>query len=178
MALSSTLFTFEIDLSDSDRHVYERLSLKVARHPSESDEFMVARVLAYCLEYQEGIEFSRGLCAAEEPPIAVRDITGAMRAWIDIGTPSVDRLHRASKAVPRVAVYVHKEHGQWLAGLAGARIHRGAALEIHALDRALVGGLAAILERRMSFAVSIADRELFVALEGPTVSGQVTRLHV
>jgi uncharacterized protein YaeQ len=139
---------------------------------------MVARVLAYCLEYQDGIEFSRGLCAADEPPIAVRDITGVMRAWIDVGTPSADRLHRASKAVPRVAVYVHKEHGQWLAGLAGARIHRAAALEIHSIDRKLVAGLAAILDRRMSFAVSVADHELFVAREGGTVSGAVTRLQV
>jgi uncharacterized protein YaeQ len=57
MALGSTVFVFEIDLSDADRQVYERLSLRVARHPSESDEFLVARVLAFCLEYREGIEF-------------------------------------------------------------------------------------------------------------------------
>jgi uncharacterized protein YaeQ len=104
MALSSTVFTFEIDLSDADRGVYENLSLRVARHPSESDEFLIARVLAYCLEYQAGIDFSRGLCDADDPPIVVKDLTGSLRAWIDVGTPSAERLHRASKVAPRVAV--------------------------------------------------------------------------
>src|SRR5215213_4501011 len=107
MALGSTVYSLDIDLSDADRGVYETLALRIARHPSESDEFLVARLLAYCLEYEEGIEFSRGLSDPDEPPIAVRDLTGAMRAWIDIGTPAVDRLHRAAKSTPRVAVYVH-----------------------------------------------------------------------
>src|SRR6185503_17046000 len=123
MALSSTVFVFDIDLADADRQVYETLSLRVARHPSESDEFLVARVLAYCLEYREGIEFSRGLCDADEPPIAVRDLTGRYVSWIDVGTPSAERLHRAAKAAARVAVYIHKEHRQWLAEISGARIH-------------------------------------------------------
>ena len=104
MALTSTVYNFNIDLSDADRGVYETLDLRVARHPSESEEFLVARLLAYCLEYQQGIEFSRGLSDADEPPIAVRDLTGAMRAWIDIGTPSADRLHKASKSTARVCV--------------------------------------------------------------------------
>ena len=176
MALSSTIFTFDIDLADSDRGVYETLALRVARHPSEADEFLVARVLAYCLEYQAGIEFSRGLSDADEPPIAVRDLTGAMRAWIDIGTPSTDRLHRASKAVPRVAVYVHKDPAQWLPSLAAARIHRAASLELRLLDRRLVADLAARLERRMSFAVAVSGGDVFVSLADDTLSGAVTAL--
>jgi len=176
VALSSTIFTFDIDLADADRGVYETLALRVARHPSESDEFLLTRVLAYCLEYTEGIEFSRGLSDADEPPLAVRDLTGAMQAWIDIGTPSADRLHRASKAVPRVAVYVHKESSQWLAGLSAARLHRADAIEIRTMDRALINALSARLDRRMSFALSISDGELFVSLADTTLSGVVTRL--
>jgi uncharacterized protein YaeQ len=176
MALSSTVFSFDIDLSDTSRHVYESLSLRLARHPSESDEFLIARLLAYCLEYTEGIEFSRGLCDADEPPIAVRDLTGALVAWIDVGTPSAERLHRASKVASRVAVYVHKEHRQWLAELGTARIHRAGALELRAFDPALIAGLVARLERRMSFPVTVADDELFIALADRTVSGRVTPL--
>jgi uncharacterized protein YaeQ len=78
MALSSTIFVVDVDLADADRNVYETLSLRLARHPSESDEFLVARLLAYCLEHTEGIEFSRGLCDADEPPVAVRDLTGRL----------------------------------------------------------------------------------------------------
>ena len=176
MAQSSTVFVFDIDLSDTDRQVYETLALRLARHPSESDEFLVARLLAYCLEFTDGIEFSRGLCDADEPPVAVRDITGVLRAWIDVGTPAVERLHRAAKMSPRVAVYVHKEHRQWLAEVAGSRIHRAEALELRVLDAGLIRAMVARLERRMSFAITVADGEVFVAFGDDTLSGQVTRL--
>lgn len=176
MALSSTVFVFDIDLSDADRHVFETLSLRVARHPSESDEFLTARVLAYCLEYCDGIEFSRGLCDADEPPIAVRDLTGRLLSWIDVGTPSPERLHRAAKLAQRVAVYIHKEYRQWLAEIAGARIHRAAEIALHAIDVRLIAGMVSRLERRMSFPLTVADGELFVAFADGTVSGRLTRL--
>ena len=168
MALSATVFAFDIDLADSDRHVYEQLSLRLARHPSESDEFLVARLLAYCLEHTEGIEFSRGLCDADDPPVAVRDLTGELRAWIDVGTPSAARLHRASKAADRVVVYVHKEHRQWLHQLEGAVIHR--------FDPAFVAAIVARLERRVSFALSVAEGELFVAFSDATITGRLHRV--
>ena len=176
MALSSSVFIFEIDLADADRGVYEHLDLRVARHPSESDAFLVARVLAYCLEFTEGIAFSRGLSDADDPPIAIRDLTGALQAWIDVGTPSAERLHRAAKMSARVAVYIHKEHAQWLGSRDGSRIHRAADLELRAIDRRLVGELAAVLERRMSFALSVAEGELFVSLGDRTISGKVERV--
>lgn len=177
MAVGSTVYNFDIDLADSDRGVYETLALRVARHPSESDEFLVTRILAYCLEYEEGIEFSRGgLSDPDDPPIAVRDLTGVMKAWIDIGTPAADRLHRASKAVARVAVYVHKESTQWAAGLAASKIHRAGELEVYAIERSLVASLVAKLDRRMSFALGVSDREIFISLADQTLTGRVTRL--
>jgi uncharacterized protein YaeQ len=159
--------------------VYETLALRLARHPSESDEFLVARVLAYCLEYTEGIAFSRGgLSDTDDPPIAVRDLTGVMQTWIDIGTPSAERLHRAAKSTPRVAVYVQKDAAQWLSGLATAKIYRADDIELYALDRSLVQQLVAALERRMSFAVSIAGGEIYISLPASTLSGAVTRLRL
>lgn len=179
MAVGSTVYNFDIDLADADRGVYETLALRVARHPSESDEFLVARVLAYCLEYREGIEFSRGgLSDPDDPPIAIRDLTGVLRAWIDIGTPAADRLHRASKAVPRVAVYLHKDAAQWIAGLAAAKIHRADELELYAIERSLVASLVAKLDRRMSFAMGVSDREVFISLANSTLTGSVTRLRI
>ena len=76
MALTATIYNFDVDLSDSDRGVYETVALRVAQHPSESDEYLIARVLAYLLEYAEGIVFSRGVSEPEEPMISVRDLTG------------------------------------------------------------------------------------------------------
>lgn len=176
MALSSTVFVFEIDLADADRGVYETLSLRVARHPSESDEFLIARVLAYCLEYTDGIEFSRGLSDADEPPIAVRDLTGRMDTWIDVGTPSAERLHRAGKLASRVVVYVHKNAGQWLDAIRAERIHRRSSLDIRQLDRQMIATLAQQLERRMSLTLSVAEGEVYVALDGLDVQGPVVRL--
>jgi uncharacterized protein YaeQ len=149
----------------------------VARHPSESEDFLVARVLAYCLEYTEGIEFSKGgLSDPDQPPIAVRDLTGSLEAWIDVGTPSADRLHRAAKLAPRVAVYVHKDGTQWLAGLKAAKIHRSEQIDLRALDRSLVASLTARLDRRMSFALSVSGGDLFISLEEGTLTGSVRPL--
>jgi uncharacterized protein YaeQ len=179
MAVGATVYTLDIDLADSDRGVYETLALRVARHPSESDDYMVARVLAYCLEYADGIAFSRGgLSDADEPPIAVRDLTGALRVWIDIGSPDASRLHKACKLAPRVAVYMHRDPGQFLRHLSGERIHRAEALELYALDRALVSALAAKLERRMAFALSINERELYLSIGDATLTGLVRRCAV
>ena len=178
MALTATIFNFDIDLSDSDRHVYESLSLRVAQHPSESDEYLVARVLAYLLEFREGIGFSRGVSEPEEPAIAVRDLTGAITTWIDIGTPDAARLHKASKAAARVAVYTHKDPALFLKQLAGATIYRAEALELYALDRELVAALVARLERRTAFSVSINERELYVSIGAENLAGRVVRLDV
>ena len=176
MALSATIYNFDVELADNDRGVYESLALRVARHPSESEEYLVARLLAYLLEFTEGIAFSRGVSSPDEPAIAVRDLTGAIGAWIDIGAPDAARLHRASKAAGRVAVYTHKDPTQFLKGLAGEKIHRAAALELYAIDRALISGLVARLERRVAFSLLIADRELFVSIGTDTLTGKVVRL--
>jgi uncharacterized protein YaeQ len=175
VALAATIYNFEIKLADVDRGVYESLSLKVARHPSETEEHLVTRVLAYCLEYTEGAGFSRGLAHPDEPAIAVRDLTGALLAWIDVGMPDAARLHRASKAAPRVAVYTHKPR-QLLSQLAGERIHRAEALELYAIDLGLLSGLAALLERRMKLGLSVTGAHLFVSIGDANLAGEVTRL--
>jgi len=176
MALTATIFNFDVDLADSDRGVYESLALRVAQHPSESDEYLVTRLLAYLLEYEAGIAFSRGVSEPEEPAVSVRDLTGAIRTWIDIGTPDAARLHKASKAAARVVVYTHKDPEQFVRRLEGEKIHRADALELYAVDRALVGALAARLERRMAFSISITDRELYISLGPEALTGKVTRL--
>jgi uncharacterized protein YaeQ len=175
VALTATVYTLDIALADSDRDVYESLALRVARHPSETAEYLLTRVLAYALEFTEGIEFSRGLSAPDEPAIAVRDLTGRMRSWIDIGMPEAARLHRASKAVPRVAVYTHRDPEQLIARLVGERIHRVEALELYAVDRGLIDTLAARLERRMAWSLSVSDREIHLSVGADTLQGAVSR---
>ena len=176
MAQGATLYNFDIELTDTDRGVYESLGLRVARHPSESEEYLVGRVLAYLLEYAEGIDFSRGVSDPDEPAVVIRDRTGAMTAWIDVGMPDAARLHRASKASRRVAVYTHRDPAQFLKQLAGERIHNAGALELYALDRGLISALVARLERRMAFSVSVTDRELYVSIGADNLTGTIVRL--
>ena len=176
MALSSTIHHFNIDLADIDRGVYVSLELKVARHPSEAEDYLLTRVLAYCLEYTDGISFSAGLSEPNTPPIAVRDLTGALKVWIDIGAPDAARLHKASKATPRVVVYTHKAPALLLKSLAGEKIHRAEELELFAIDRQLLADLATHVDRRTTFSLTVQDGTLLIALGDASLTGTVERL--
>jgi uncharacterized protein YaeQ len=176
LALSATVFSFDITLSDTDRHVYEQLSLKVARHPSETDEHLWTRVIAYALEYTEGIAFSKGgLSDTEEPAITIRDLTGSLRGWIEIGAPSADRLHKASKASPRVVLYTQKDPRILLRGYEGAKVHRAESIAVWAVDQELLEGLSARLDRRMVLGLSVSGGELYFDFAGEVVHGVVVR---
>ena len=174
MALNATIYSFEITLNDTDRGVYQALAFRVAQHPSETAEFLLTRVLAYCLEYGEGIAFSKGLSDPDAPALAIRDLTGVLKSWIDIGTPDTSRLHRATKAAPRVVVYSHKDVAPLLARLAADAVHRAREIEIYALDREFLAGLAARLVRRMCFDLAVTEGSLYLTFDDQTLSGNVT----
>jgi len=163
VALNATVYSFEITLNDADRGVYQALAFRAARHPSETAEFLLTRVLAYCLEFCEGITFSKGLSDPDAPALAIRDLTGALKSWIDIGTPDTARLHRAAKAAPRVAVYSHKDVGALVVALAADGVHRAQEIEIYALDRELLAGLAQRLVKRMSFDLAVDELKAALA---------------
>ncbi len=173
MAQGATMYVFEVRLADADRGVYETLTIRAARHPSETAEYLVTRLLAYCLEYTEGIAFSKGLSDPDEPAISVRDLTGALQAWIEVGAPDAARLHKAAKAAPNVALYVHRDLDQLLSRLSGERIHRAKALRICAVDRELLAALVARLDRRMDFDLAISDRMIYLSLGEDTLTGVV-----
>ena len=175
MALTATIYSFDVQLSDVDRDVYAALAFRVARQPSETAEYLLTRVLAYCLEYREGITFSRGLAEPDEPPLAIRDLTGALQTWIEIGAPDAARVHKASKAAPRLVVYTHKDAQLLVEQLASERIHRADAIEFYAVDRTLLGALATRLERRMVFDLTVTNRHVFLILGGVTLDGAITR---
>ncbi len=178
MALGATIYVFKVDLADSDRGVYQPLELRMARHPSETEEHLLTRLLAYCLEYTEGIAFSNGLFESDRPTIAVRDLTGALRAWIDVGAPDAARLHRAAKLAPRVAIYTNKDAVQLAERLAAERIHRIESMELYAVDRGWLASLAARLTRRMQFTLTVAERNLYLSLGEETLAGVVERINI
>ena len=175
MALTSTIYNFDIELADVDRGVYESLALRVACHPSETPEYLLTRVLAYCLEFAEGISFGKGLSEPDEPALTVRDLTGALVSWVEVGAPDARRLHKASRGAPRVAIYTHKDPRQVTRQLEGERIHRAEEIELYAIDRELLDALAERLARRMTFGLSVSHAHLYVTIDGATLSGTVER---
>jgi uncharacterized protein YaeQ len=115
------------------------------------------------------------LSEPEEPSIAIRDLEGAIRVWIEVGLPDATRLHKACKAAPRVVVYTEKDPVQFINRLAGERIHRVESIELYAFDRSLIAGVVARLDRRMGFALTVADREVYLSLGAETLSGPLVR---
>lgn len=161
MALTSTMYVFTVNLSDTDRGIYETLEIRAAQHPSEAADFLLTRVLAYCLEYREGIAFAKGgVSDRDEPTLYARDLTGALTLWVEIGAPPADRLHQASKASPRVAVYCHKNARQ-LEALKAAAIHKAGSIEVFVLDQEFLHTLVKRLERRMTLDLTVSEGHLY-----------------
>ncbi len=173
MALTATVYSFEIALADADRGVYEALALRAALHPSETIEHLLTRVLAYCLEYEEGIAFSKGVSDGDEPAVAVRAPDGRIRIWIEVGAPDADRLHKAAKSAERVAVYTARDPRTLLRQLAGRTIHRAAEIPLYAVDPPLLAALAGALERRTSLDLAVSGRHLYVTVAGRSWDGPV-----
>jgi uncharacterized protein YaeQ len=177
MALTATMHHFHVTLSDVDRSVYETLDLRVARHPSESGRYLTTRMLAYCLSYEEGIAFSKGgLSSAEEPPIAVRDPTGILLAWIDIGLPSAERLHKASKAARRVAVFTHVEAMQLRREASTRAIHRVEEIEVWRLAPGFLDAVEGSLGRTTKLEIARNDGQIYVTVDGSVIEGKIERV--
>jgi uncharacterized protein YaeQ len=166
---------FEIALSDIDRGEYAQLELKVARHPSESDAYMCTRVLAYALEHQEGIAFSQGLSASDEPAVWVRDLTGRLKDWIEVGAPDAARLHRASKAADRVVVYCHKDIATYQRNLAGQRIHNADQIGLVEIERGFLDRLCALVGRRNALSLVVTEGQVYLEMAGESLQTQLTR---
>jgi len=170
VAIGATIHTFTVQLSDVDRSVYDELSIRVARHPSETDAYMLTRVLAYCLEYEEGIDFSEGIAATDEPAVLVRDLTGALVAWIEVGAPDAARLHTGSMKAARTAVYTHRDPEKVAAAWAGKRIHRADEVLLHSFEPGFVERMSGAIERRSTATLTRTEGRVYLELNG--VSGE------
>ena len=178
MALKATIHNFDVEISDVDRGVYETLPLCLARQPSETAPYMVTRLLAYCLEYAQGIEFTEGVAAGDEPAVRIRDLTGRVIAWIEVGMPDADRLHRGAKLADRVAVYTHRDAEKLVRALAGAKIHRASEIPIFAFEPGFVDALADAAGRRSRLSLSVTERHLYAELDGRTFETRIAEHHL
>jgi uncharacterized protein YaeQ len=176
MALTATVYHWQVALSDVDRGVYAALDLRLARHPSETMRYLLTRALAYCLCYEEGIAFSKGgLSSTDEPPLLVRDATGALRVWIEVGAPSAERLHKATKAAERVVLFTHADLGLLRREAATRPIHRLETIEVYLLAPAFLDALEPRLDRNSSWELVRSDGQLYVTAATGTVEGALAR---
>lgn len=171
MALTATLFRFEINLSDVDRGVYETIELRVAQHPSETDAYLVTRMLAMSLEYQRDLSFGRGISTPEDPPISAPDEMGGIALWIEIGHPSADRLHKITKQAERVCVYTHKDPEFIVADLMADTIHRAEDIELTSFDAEFIDALTAKLTRNNTWDIVRTEGVLYITIGEHTISG-------
>lgn len=177
MALTATVYHLPVSLSDVDRSVYESLDLRLARHPSETMRYLLTRLVAYCLSYEDGISFSKGgLSSTDEPPISIRDATGLLVAWIDVGLPSADRLHKAAKAAQRVSLFTTVEEGQLQRQARERPIHKIEQIEVFRIAPSFFDELEQKVSRHTKLDVLRSDGTLYVTVDGATLEAPIEKL--
>ena len=162
MALQSIPCKIQLNLSDTDRGVYEDLRLTVARHPSETGQRLAARVLAYALWYHERLAFGRGLSDVDEPALWQTSLDGRIEHWIDVGQPDADRLIAGSRRGERSSVLVYGSNRVW-AGKILPAVEQQRNLSIAVLPQAPLDALASELGRTIEWSVMISDGVLYVS---------------
>lgn len=175
MAKTATVYRLNLELSDVDRNVYQTLDFRVAQHPSEGLDRVVARILAYALLYEEGLEFGRGISDADEPDLWSHDLTGQLLHWIEVGTPSAERIHLASKKAAKMSIVCHKRPEALSREVGGRRIHNADAIAVRYLDPLFVDQLAKHLDRTSSWVVVHTDGELNVTIGSESFASAVSQ---
>ncbi len=175
MALTSTLYRFQIDLSDVDRNLYQTLEFRAAMHPSESLPFFVTRILAYALNFREGLEFSAGISSPDEPAIRVMGLTGGLELWIDIGNPTAKRIHKASKSVKEVRIYTHKDAAMLARELREEKVHRLEEIGLFSFDQRFLNALGATLERDNHWEMTCNEGELYIGVGKQSFQGRLEK---
>lgn len=166
MALPSTIYRASVQLSDLDRQVYEQLQTTIAKHPSETEERLVARLLAYALCYQEELVFTKGVGSGDEPDLWAKGADGRVRLWIEVGLPDPDRLAKSCRHVERAILLLfgapqtrgrwQTQHLQKLAGIAN--------LTVVGVDSAFLGQLVENLQRVINWSLTVTEGALYLTV--------------
>lgn len=177
MAQTATLRRYEITLSDSDRGVYETLEWRAAQHPSETDRYLAARLIARCLEHAEGVDFTKGLAADDEPAIWQKNLRGELMAWIEVGQPSTERLHRASKTGAKVVIYAFKQPKKILEDAVAFGAHKVSEWKVIELDPAFLDRIAERTDKVNRWDLAVAGGALYLTIGKDLLESSVT-VHV
>lgn len=164
MALKPTIYKFRTSLSDMNRDVYDSMALTVAMHPSENMERMMARVMAYCWNYQEFLDFTKGLSSIDDPDIWVRTLDDQLMLWIDIGEPAFDRVKKATTLARGVKIYSFNSKAEvwWKQG--EAKLSKLKA-SFYYFDNKQIQNLAGLVERTTDMSVTISGESAYITTD-------------
>lgn len=177
MAHPSTLYRFRIDLTDIDRGLYQSLDFRTAMHPSESELYLMTRVLAYALNFEDDLIFSKeGLGNPDDPTISVVDSGGGYKLWIEIGNASARKIHKATKASEKVKIYTYKNPEPMIEELRGADIYQPERLELFFFEEKFLKQLASGLARDNTWNLIHNESTLMIQTGANAVEGEVKRL--
>lgn len=163
MALSATIYKVQLGISDMDRDYYAEHLLTLARHPSETEERLMIRLLAFALHADERLEFTRGLCADDEPELWLKDYSDAVKLWVEVGLPDEKRLRKACGRAEHVILYSYGGHAAelWWQRQQQA-LQRYDNLKVVEIPAAVSSALAALASRSMSLQVTISDHHVWL----------------
>lgn len=171
MALGATIYKVDLHVADTDRHHYDSHSLTVARHPSETAERMMARLMAFALHAQADLSFTKGLSETDEPDLWLKDLTGEIKLWIEVGQPTDTRILRACGKADQVVIYCYNGQASklWWDGVI-KKVARARNLRVICLPSEPIRTLAQTVQRSMDLHVNIQEGELFVPLKDIQIS--------
>jgi len=164
MALSSTIFKVSLQVSDMDRNHYAEHLLTLARHPSETDERLMVRLLAFALHADEQLSFTKGLCVDEEPDLWQMSLTNEIELWIDVGLPDERRVRKACSRAQKVYLYSYGGRGADLWWQRNAdKLQRFSHLSVIELPESASKALTGLVQRSMELQCTIQDKEIWLS---------------
>ena len=169
MALKATIYKAELQIADMDRHYYQDHALTIARHPSETDERMMMRVLAFVLNASESLTFGKGLSADDEPDLWQKDLTGAIELWIEVGQPDEKRILKACGRAEKVIIYSYSSNSSIWWNQVSSRIERAKNLTVLNLPTQVSMALAKLAQRNMQLQCTVQDGQTWITANGETV---------
>jgi uncharacterized protein YaeQ len=169
MALKATIYKADLQLADMDRNYYDTAALTLARHPSETDERMMIRLLAYAIHANQALTFTKGLFDTEEPDLWQKDLTGAIELWIEVGQPDEKRLMKACGRSAKVIVYSYAATSHiWYKQIAN-KLERAKNLTVINIPAEASAQLQKLANRNMQLQCTIQDGQIYLTDGAETV---------
>ena len=178
MALKSIVFKADLNIADMDRNYYHDHLLTIAQHPSETDERMMLRLLAFALNAQEDLAFGKGLSTDDEPDLWLKDLTGAIELWIEVGQPDEKRLRKAAGRASNIIVY---SYGGNVADIwwqqNRSKLIRMEGLSVYKISSESSAALADMAQRTMELQCTIQDGQVWIADRDNRIELEIEKLN-